>query len=159
MLFPNQSKKIQKTLIFPIMKNMFSIYLTVQIRWVSTLSVHTEKCRRLLLKSWQVAVETIESFQKKNGWSVTQPLLARNFIFKPRELVCFQNRKLATFDELPKWKREEDGTSLLLYVQYMTPVVPNYKGFERSFPVSENQLHENHENRPQNRCFPVGGQF
>ena len=37
-------------------------------------------------------------------------------------------------------------------------MVTNYKGFERSLLVSENQFHENHENhenQPQNRCFPV----
>ena len=60
------------------------------------------------------------------------------FDFKPREFVFFQNRKVATFDDMHKSKREEDTTFILVYVQYTTQTVTNYKGFERSLPVSEN---------------------
>ena len=65
----------------------------------------------------------------------------------------FQNRKVATFDDMPKSKREEDATFLFVYVQYTTQTVTNYKDFKRSLPVSENQLRENHENLHQNMCF------
>ena len=80
-------------------------------------------------------------------------VLVRNLIFKPQEFVFFQNRKVATFDDMPKSKREEDATFLFVYVQYTIQTVPNCKGFKRSIPVSENQLRENHENRPQKMCF------
>jgi len=60
---------------------------------------------------------------------------------------------------MPKAKREEDATFFFEYVQYTTQTATNYKGFERSIPVSENQVRENHENQHQNRCFLVGAIF
>ena len=119
--------------------------------------MHADKRTRVLPISLLVEVKTNKVFQEKNTWSVTHTPLARNLIFKPPNLVFFQNRKVANFDEVPKSKRDERQCSLFVCVEYSTPMATNYEGFERYLPVSENQLREYHEKGAQNRCFPGNG--
>ena len=51
-----------------------------------------------------------------------------------------ENRKVADFDELTTARRREPTSFYSRHVQSMARMIADWKGFERTLPVSENQV-------------------